>query len=448
MNILSNLYLNRLFTQSLKIIFFSIICMIGVSFVCSVYAATKIVNCTNNPTDRALIQSAIDNAGSGDIVKLVGICQLDGTMINITKSNLTLEGAGASGNWSTVVRGLTDSSGSPLEDGPAPIFNYYNRAFRIGPSNNVIANVTIRNIKFQSLKWAIDIIPQVSSSNNRCDTYASSKGSGANIIVSNNLFDNNWGSVEVLGASNNVQINDNLVTNAVHYDFVIWGLSPPHYCNEVVPVPRLITLGAPNNVKVIGNTNQNDQWFISLDVINSDYVLVANNKLTNASGGEVIFMSGVTNTLVINNVFDGGGQSTGFYISDNRFPNAPSPASSNVKIINNQVNNSYPAIAINSSTTGYSLIANKYNGTVRGLFGGGDYGDVLICDDGSANTIGLCDGTGGKSSFNNVVVGAPCTRIMDLGINNKSVGLVSVSNNVTIPPADQCKSDDYSDDYR
>ena len=62
------------------------------------------VNCTGNPTDRALIQSAINNAGSGDTIMLVGTCQLDGTRVFITKSNLTITGAGAAGNWSTVVK--------------------------------------------------------------------------------------------------------------------------------------------------------------------------------------------------------------------------------------------------------------------------------------------------------------------------------------------------------
>ena len=71
------------------------------------------VNCTGTPTDRALIQSAVNNAASGDVLMLVNTCQLDGTQVFIAKSNLTITGAGRAGNWSTVVQGIADGGGSP-----------------------------------------------------------------------------------------------------------------------------------------------------------------------------------------------------------------------------------------------------------------------------------------------------------------------------------------------
>ena len=43
------------------------------------------VNCTGNPTDRALIQSAVNNASSGDVLMLVGTCQLDQRRIHIER---------------------------------------------------------------------------------------------------------------------------------------------------------------------------------------------------------------------------------------------------------------------------------------------------------------------------------------------------------------------------
>lgn len=411
-----------------------------------VYASNIItVNCTgiqppDISSDRQMIQDAINKAKPGDTIKIIGTCQLDGSSINIVKSNVTLTGVGKDGNWGTVLKGLTTPSGSPMRDGVAPTVNYFNRGIRIGPTDMNISNVTISNIKFQSLNFAVDVIPEVSSSSNRCDAYTGSSGTGSNIIVSSNLFDNNWGAIEVLGQSNNVQIKDNLVTNAVHYDFVIWGLNPPHYCINVVPGHQLISLGAPNNISITGNVNQNDNWFISLDVINANHALVANNKLTNANGGEIVFMSGDTNTLVTNNIFDGGGQSTGFYISDAAFAsNASSLSSSNVNITNNQINNTYPGILLDSSTTGYKITANQFNGTIYGIDGYPNLGDVFLCDDGNGNSMGVCSGFGGRASFNNMVVGSSCTQVIDLGIGNQLLGLISASNNINEPPSSTCK---------
>ena len=121
------------------------------------------VNCTGNPTDRALIQSAINNAGSGDTIMLVGTCQLDGTRVFITKSNLTITGAGAAGNWSTVVKGIASTSGTPVGDNGFPDFLLFNRGFQIGDisGNSVVKNVGISNIKFSTLNRAVIVSPQI-----------------------------------------------------------------------------------------------------------------------------------------------------------------------------------------------------------------------------------------------------------------------------------------------
>lgn len=109
------------------------------------------VSCTGSSSDRALIQSAINNAGSGDTLMLVGTCQLDGTQVFIIKSNLTITGAGAAGNWSTVVQGIASGDGTPVGDGGLPSELLFNRGFQIGDTsgNSQVQNVLIENIKSQ-----------------------------------------------------------------------------------------------------------------------------------------------------------------------------------------------------------------------------------------------------------------------------------------------------------
>jgi hypothetical protein len=348
------------------------------------------------------------------------------------------------GTKNTVLQGLTDSSGAPQGDGPAPTVNYYNRGVRIGPANGLLSNITIKDLKFSSFRVAVDIIPHISSSSNRCDSYTTTSGTGSNIVVENSTFDNNWVPIEVAGASNNVQINGNSFTNSSRNDIVLWGQKPPYYCIAVDPNAPLPDVGAPAYASIIGNTNNNNQFFIAIDLIAVDNVLVANNTLSEGNFGEIFYMSGVTNSLIIGNTLDGGGTTglaAGFFVSDKVFSTTqPNLTSKNVLIANNQINNTLPGVIIDSSTQGYSMVGNSFTGTLRGYppYGVPDEGDILLCDNGSALT-NTCSGNGGGASFNNNVIATSCTQVMNLGIKNTLFGLLSVSTDINNPPAGYCK---------
>jgi hypothetical protein len=125
------------------------------------------VNCAGNPSDRALIQTAVNSAASGDVLMLVGTCQLDGTQVFITKSNLTITGAGQAGNWTTVVQGIAGGGGLPVGDQPNALFN---RGFQIGDNsgNSVVKNVDIQNIKFSTLHRSVIVGPQIGQTSPQC----------------------------------------------------------------------------------------------------------------------------------------------------------------------------------------------------------------------------------------------------------------------------------------
>ena len=157
------------------------------------------VNCTGSPTDRALIQSAVNNAASGDVLMLVGTCQLDGTQVFITKSNLTITGAGKAGNWSTVVQGIADGSGHPVGDNAT----FFNRGFQIGNTsgNSVVKNVEISNIKFSTLHRGVIASAQIGGNTSQCSGTTAGTGSASSIVVENNWFDNDDRAAQSFGYS-------------------------------------------------------------------------------------------------------------------------------------------------------------------------------------------------------------------------------------------------------
>lgn len=183
------------------------------TFAHSGFTATTTVNCVG-VSDRLLIQDAINKSAPGDTIKLIGTCQLDGTTITIPHSNLTIEGPGASGNWATVISGLTNSIGMPLGDQGAPQFRWFNRGFSILPVNGSISGVTIRGIKFLNLNYAVNISPSIASNSNLCAATQITGGTASTILVANNWFDNVVRAVSNLGSSDHIYVSGNLITNS------------------------------------------------------------------------------------------------------------------------------------------------------------------------------------------------------------------------------------------
>ncbi len=454
MNIYSNFKSRQLFIRTLKIVLLGIF---GLCFANSVYSATTLVNCTGNATDRGLIQSAIDHARSGDMIKLANICQLDGTEIYVTKSNLTIEGAGQSGGWSTVVKGITQSNSTlaPLGDNGSPSYTYFNRGFRIGAIDGSVsvANVKITGIKFQSLNRAINVIPQLGANSSLCSDITVSNNSVSNLTIENNWFDYNNRGISAYGNNDHMSAQNNLFTHSTgDIDFLLDGQNIPCLLSDGSRNPIPIHIGTPAYAVIMGNSNQNDQQPLfsrTLSLFGVSNVKVMNNILSNVSGGLVVELAG-KNNLIFNNSFDAGGinlaenqfPATGivaFTIAGGLSPQVIIPSANNL-VMNNEIKNALPGIQVDSATTGYTFINNKITGTIPGIpeFGVPNLGDVLFCDDGTGNTGGFCAYAPGQPTFSNKLISPNCLNVVDLGVNNKLLGFISVSTNTNVPPSGQC----------
>ena len=387
------------------------------------------VNCTGNPTDRALIQNAIDNAGSGDVLMLVGTCQLDGTRVFITKSNLTITGAGKAGNWSTVVQGIASAGGTPVGDQSSPTFLLFNRGFQIGDNsgNSQVKNVDISNIKFSTLHRAVIVNPQLGQTTTQCSGATVGTGSASSIVVENNWFDNDDRSAQVFGTANNVAFQNNLVTNATvgNFDFIIEG--------QIVLCAGgagFVSIGVPTNSAIAGNSISGGNEVRPIFVFGADKISITDNILS-AVGAPfaMIFLSEDSDSQVSNNEIDGGGSAIGVFASDFQaaVPGFP-PNSSDVRITNNIFSNGVPGVVIDSDTTSYSVINNRFVSSSPA--------DIVLCGT-VANS--LCSGGTPPSFQNKVVTTNFGNSVIDNGTNNQLLGTQNLINNSSVPAGVKAK---------
>jgi hypothetical protein len=383
------------------------------------------VNCTGNPTDRALIQSAINNAGSGDTIMLVGTCQLDGTRVFITKSNLTITGAGAAGNWSTVVKGIASTSGTPVGDHGFPDFLLFNRGFHIGDisGNSQVKNVGIENIKFSTLNRAVIVSPQIGEVTTTCSGETVGTGSASSILVDNNWFDNDNRSAQIFGTANNVTFQNNLVTNNTAGDIDFLTDGQLQGCNGGAGV--LFPIGIPANSAIVGNSiSGGKEGLAPIAVFGCDKLTVANNILSTIGAPfAMIILFEYSNSHVSNNQINAGGIAIGIYASDfmDATPGFP-PNSSNVQVNNNTISNGIPGVGIDSDTTGYSVINNR--------FASSSIADIVLCGT-IANAV--CDGGTPPSFQNKVVTTNFSNTVIDNGSNNQLLGTQNLINNSSVP---------------
>ena len=112
----------------------------------------KVVGLDDINVDRQAIQAAIDSApGQKLTVKLRGTFQLDGTDIQITRSDLTIKGTGKRPTLNGLVDGTT---GFPVIDNTPPIRFEGNRGFVMGRSGSV-ENIEIKNLTLTGMRTAI-----------------------------------------------------------------------------------------------------------------------------------------------------------------------------------------------------------------------------------------------------------------------------------------------------
>ena len=378
------------------------------------------VNCTGTPTDRALIQSAVNNAASGDVLMLVNTCQLDGTQVFITKSNLTITGAGKAGNWSTVVQGIASGGGTPVGDGAT----FFNRGFQIGNTsgNSVVKNVEISNIKFSTLHRGVIASAQIGGNTSQCSGTTAGTGSASSIVVENNWFDNDDRAAQSFGTANNVNFQNNLVTNATGgaVDFIIEGQVVA--CNGGA---GFVSIGVPTNSAVTGNSVSGGNESQPIIVVGADKIAVTDNSLAALSGLPfgMIQLSELSNSQVSNNQIDGGGTAPGVAASDFQSANPGFPPnSSNDRITNNIISNAVPGVGVDSDTTGYSVVNNQFVNSSTA--------DIVLC-----GTVlnAFCDGGPTPSFQNKVVTTNFGNSVIDNGTNNQLLGTQNLINNASVP---------------
>ena len=389
--------------------------------------ATTTVSCVG-ANDHDAIQNAVNNSAPGDTIKLIGTCQLDGRAIIISHSNLTIEGPGASGNWATVISGLSDSGGMPLGDQGGYPFGWFNRGFSVQmPLNGSISGVTIQGIKFVNLNYAVNISPSIAGNSNLCAATQIVTGATAStILVANNWFDNVVRAVSNLGSSDQIYVTGNLITNSGFADsfglradinsaggFLPCKNADGSHSSLAIQFPAHLTYQA----NVITNDHASFPIFVFPDV---QSVSIIKNTITTGNAFDLIVFA-AQNAYVSQNVLDGQGGSLGG-IFGNQTLQLSSPQyqikNNSITNINGTNSNGYGVpvgigIGVDSGIFGPSIVNNQFDSSA--------VVDILLCD-ATANTTAIaavqCDG-GGIASHDNKVIINSGTTVSDLGVNNK-----------------------------
>jgi hypothetical protein len=402
--------------------------LLPVVFAGSTYAATTPVICTGLGGDRVLIQSAIDNSAAGDTIELIGTCQLDGTAIFINIPNLTIEGPGAAGNWSTVVSGLKDSNGIPLGDGPSPTFLRHNRGLSIGPRTDSISGITIQGIKFANLNSAVDISPSISGNSTLCSDMQITGGNASDILVTNNWFDNDRRAISNFGSSDHIHITDNLITNSGFSNADILSEGGAIQCHVDAFLLSSITIQFPSDVIYQNNVINNDNAFEPIFALAVQSVKIIKNNITSGNLVPILFIA--QQAYVSQNVVNGLALAlAGIFDNEAFAPFVPFPTLDH-QISNNSITNIAATgigIGVDSSIFGTSVVNNQFD--TSGVV------NILLCDANLATplTASECDGGGIASHDNTVITTNVGTTVLDLGLNNRLSGTQNLLNNSNIP---------------
>lgn len=395
---------------------------------------TTPVNCTGNPSDRALIQAAIDAAGTNDTLLLNGTCQLDGKKIYIDKSNLTITGVGAAGGWSSVIKGLADANGLPQLDKDTPTRTLWNRALFVGDKNNsgnaVISNVTISNIKFSTLNRSIAVQASFGQTSQYCRDHFAGAGSASNIVIQDNWFDNDVRAGQVYGRAQDIKMRNNIATNGFDQEGNFYlGVSGRVACYSDAEdnVAFNGDIGTPKNISLTGNNLTTVNSCSSINTQSADSVEISNNTLKGSGFVASVWINnGVVNSRVVSNYVDGtspaGVIPWGIFASDDI--GVPS-ASNNNTISNNTIVNEEAGIVIDANTQGYSIINNRVANS--------SFVDIFLCDNGN---LYYCAPGGNVPSYNNKVVTTNFSnKVFDGGRNNKLLGTSKLLNSRKVPSA-------------
>lgn len=239
----------------------------------------KVVGQDDIIVDREAIQNAINTATNKDlVVKLRGTFQLDGTDIQITRSDLTIKGD----KKGAILKGLIDGMGFP-EPGPE-IFLSGNRGFVMGRSGPV-ANIEIKDLTLTGMRTAIF-----------ADGFNDSLDS---VTIKNNTIDNVLFGVTALELSD-IEIKNNHIKDALSVG--------------------IHSFGAVSGAAIIGNAvstadERPDPVPVQLGIFAGDTftdVVVRNNTFQGGAVALILWGKATNVVVTMNCIRDGGTQGIPF----------------------------------------------------------------------------------------------------------------------------------------
>jgi hypothetical protein len=234
-----------------------------------------VTGANNAAVDRQAIQAAIDSApGKKAKVELHGTFQLDGGTIVIDRSNLTLQG----GPDGATLLGVLDVFGRP-DGGANGQCNLSNRGVEIrGP--DPIENIVIKDLTIIGHCRSVSMIGTSSQT--------PSENTVTNVVVKNNQMQNNLRGPQIFGATADIVVKDNLITDAHEIGILVQSdadgaLSGAILKNNVSATSGVlrtslpIQIAGPNNdVLIRGNTFQGGIAAVGLFGVATNVVVTEN----------------------------------------------------------------------------------------------------------------------------------------------------------------------------
>jgi len=305
-------------------------------------AVVTVVGNDDAATDRQAIQDAIDAAGPGGTVELVGTFQLDGERIEVGVDRLEIRGArvdadGDGGfhedwpdgrdndgdgavdedDWDAVLRGVTGPGGEPVRDDG--VNGLFNRAFTVDGAVPPVFGLTVRDLAFEGFHRAIELLPEWASPTGRCEDRVRVPGSMRQARFEGNRFTNNVLGITVLGDVAQSAIRENVFERHAIFGPVVEGGTPrcPLAGGGSIPLeltpPEEITIednlgvdspfgtAATINTQIRANVLERSSFGIL--VAEDTGLRVSGNRITESDGGILVF-GGHRVTVIENTVVD------------------------------------------------------------------------------------------------------------------------------------------------
>ncbi len=394
-------------------------------------AVVTVVGQADPQIDRQAVQDAIDAASPGTTIVLDGTFLLDGERIFLTTSPLTLTGRAVDNDgdgevnedwpdgvdndgdaavdeddWDTVIQGLANPDGTPVNDGELDI--YFNRALAIEGVTGSARHITIRHIKFSTHDRAINIFPDWFPGTKLCADYVFTGGTLAHVTIEHNWFDNNMRGIGVHGAVEGLRVRNNLFTDQLSGGVLLFGQE--YACGVAGGSDLPVAMGTPLRSLLSDNAFRSAAAWGIISIA-TDLTTVSGNTFDQGIFG--VYLSGDSRALVTRNqvrdvvygLLAEGGEKN--FVLDNDvaggvFGMYGALASPHTKFFNNTVAESaYFGLYFELGATGFTAMNNAFEGS------------------------GVADVFLDESTFENAVISTrSVTTVIDLGVDNRLIGLI------------------------